>query len=99
MNEKNKHSDHYYNFRVENAKFAILFRKLQKSMFFEKPPHNVTWSDWDSSSRVVPTGEYGGHLSDVLDSQSQHVNGDLLANELCARGVGVFRDGVSLHRR
>lgn len=31
------------------------------------------------------TGEYGGNLSDVLNSQSQPVAEDSLANELCGR--------------
>lgn len=82
-----KHSDDgeddFY-FPVENAKFAILFRKLQKSKFFGEPPHRSR-DHIGTPSRVDPNGEYSGHLSDVVSSQSQHVAEDLLANELRGR--------------
>lgn len=74
--------DDYY-FLVENAKFAILFRKLQKSKFFGEPPHRSRGHI--GTSRVDPIREYSGNLRDVLNSQSQHVAEDSLANELCGR--------------
>lgn len=70
-------------FLVENANFAILFRKLQKSKFFGEPPH--TSRGHIGTPPVDPTGEDGGDLSDGPNSQSQHVMEDLLANELCGR--------------
>lgn len=88
--------DDFY-FLVENAKFAILLRKLQKSKFFGEPPHRSR-GHIGTPFRVDPSGEYGGNLSDVLNSQSQHVAEDLLANGLW-KGVDIFRDGISLHRR
>lgn len=60
-------------------------QKTTEIQVFRGVTSQVTWSHRDSSSGVDPTGEYGGNLSDVLNSQSQPVAEDSLANELCGR--------------